>query len=157
MAASAYSFLLHFYLHILFCRQYALLHVLAAYSVWNEEVGYCQGMSHIAALLLMYVEDEMAFWCLDTLMRSPRHYLHGRLACSCLLETEFLRAGFFSHGFPKLQYFEEHFKHVLKKHLLKVSKRFEKLQMQWIFLPKWFMGCFLDRVRVYGQKAFPMP
>lgn len=36
-------------------------------------------MSHIAALLLMYVEDEMAFWCLDALMRSPRHYLHGRL------------------------------------------------------------------------------
>ena len=28
-------------------RQSALFHVLAAYSVYNTEVGYCQGMSQI--------------------------------------------------------------------------------------------------------------
>lgn len=42
-----------------FFRQQALFHVLAAYSVYNTEVGYCQGMSEIAALLLMYLNEEV--------------------------------------------------------------------------------------------------
>lgn len=33
--------------------------MLAAYSVYNTEVGYCQGMSEIAALLLMYLNEEV--------------------------------------------------------------------------------------------------
>jgi hypothetical protein len=46
-------------------RQSDLFHVLAAYSVYNTEVGYCQGMSQIAAVLLMYLyEAEDAFWAL---------------------------------------------------------------------------------------------
>ena len=46
--------------HILFPhRQQALFHVLAAYSMYNTEVGYCQGMSQIAALLLMYMNEEV--------------------------------------------------------------------------------------------------
>lgn len=43
-----------------FCRQQALFHVLAAYSMYNTEVGYCQGMSEIAALLLMYLNEEVS-------------------------------------------------------------------------------------------------
>ena len=42
------------------CRQQALFHVLAAYSMYNTEVGYCQGMSQIAALLLMYMNEEVS-------------------------------------------------------------------------------------------------
>lgn len=41
-------------------RQQALFHVLAAYSMYNTEVGYCQGMSQIAALLLMYLNEEVS-------------------------------------------------------------------------------------------------
>ena len=41
------------------CRQQSLFHVLAAYSVYNTEVGYCQGMSQLAALLLMYMNEEV--------------------------------------------------------------------------------------------------
>jgi len=41
------------------CRQQALFHVLAAYSLYNTEIGYCQGMSQIAALLLMYFNEEV--------------------------------------------------------------------------------------------------
>lgn len=41
------------------CRQQALFHVLAAYSMYNTEVGYCQGMSQIAAIFLMYMNEEV--------------------------------------------------------------------------------------------------
>ena len=44
---------------MLIYRQQSLFHVLAAYSVYNEEVGYCQGMSQLAALLLMYMNEEV--------------------------------------------------------------------------------------------------
>ena len=55
-----------------------LFHVLAAYSVYNSEIGYCQGMSQIAALLLMYLNDEEdAFWGLSQLMVMNKYAMHG--------------------------------------------------------------------------------
>ena len=59
-------------------RQRALFHVLAAYSMYNTEVGYCQGMSQIAAILLMYLnEEEDVFWALSQLMAHPKYAMHG--------------------------------------------------------------------------------
>uniref|UniRef100_A0A1I7U583 Rab-GAP TBC domain-containing protein n=1 Tax=Caenorhabditis tropicalis TaxID=1561998 RepID=A0A1I7U583_9PELO len=111
-------------------KQKSLLNVLAAYSMFNTEVGYCQGMSQIAALFLMYLDEEDAFWCLHQLMVSPKHTMHG----------------FFVPGFPKLQRFEEHFKRILKKYKPRVYKYLEKQDIPYIYLTKWWFGCFLDRV-----------
>ena len=47
-------------------RQQALFHVLGAYSMYNTEVGYCQGMSQIAALLLMYLNEEVCVTGLES-------------------------------------------------------------------------------------------
>ena len=75
-------------------RQQDLFHVLAAYSMFNTEVGYCQGMSNLAALLLMYLNsEEDAFWALSQLMSHPRYNMHG----------------FFIPGFPKLVRYQDHF------------------------------------------------
>lgn len=41
-------------------KQVSLFNVLIAYSVYNSEVNYCQGMSQVAALLLMYMTDEVS-------------------------------------------------------------------------------------------------
>ncbi|PAV76646.1 hypothetical protein WR25_25075 [Diploscapter pachys] len=111
-------------------KQKSLLNVLAAYSMYNTEVGYCQGMSQIAALLLMYLDEEESFWCMHALMVSPRHSMHG----------------FFVPGFPKLTRFETHFKKVLKKYKKGVYKHLEKHDIPYIYLTKWWFGCFLDRV-----------
>ena len=57
------------------------------------QVGYCQGMSQIAALLLMYLNsEEDAFWALSQLMSCPKYNMHG----------------FFIPGFPKLIRFQDH-------------------------------------------------
>lgn len=42
-------------------RQVQLYNVLVAYSIYNTEIGYCQGMSGITALLLMYLSDEEVY------------------------------------------------------------------------------------------------
>jgi hypothetical protein len=42
----------------------SLRRVLLAYSKRNTQVGYCQGMNFVAAMLLTHMSEEMAFWCL---------------------------------------------------------------------------------------------
>lgn len=59
--------------HECFCERYStkqqqLFNVLVAYSCYNSELGYCQGMSSVAGVLLMYLGEEEAFWALHTLM-----------------------------------------------------------------------------------------
>ncbi|XP_061494322.1 USP6 N-terminal-like protein isoform X2 [Rhineura floridana] len=121
--------------HIMFrdrygVKQQSLFHVLAAYSVYNTEVGYCQGMSHITALLLMYMNEEDAFWALVKLLSGPKHAMHG----------------FFIPGFPKLLRFQEHHDKLMKKFLSKLKQHFDSQEVSTSFYTmKWFFQCFLDR------------
>ncbi|XP_077196840.1 USP6 N-terminal-like protein [Paroedura picta] len=121
--------------HIMFrdrygVKQQSLFHVLAAYSIYNTEVGYCQGMSQITALLLMYMNEEDAFWALVKLLSGPKHAMHG----------------FFVPGFPKLLRFQEHHDKIMKKCLSKLKQHFESQEVTTSFYTmKWFFQCFLDR------------
>uniref|UniRef100_A0A915LYH5 Rab-GAP TBC domain-containing protein n=1 Tax=Meloidogyne javanica TaxID=6303 RepID=A0A915LYH5_MELJA len=97
-------------------KQQSLFNLLTAYSMLNTEVGYCQGMSQIAAVFLMYMDEEDAFWC------------------------------FFVPGFPKLHRFQNHYDKVLLKYLPRVRKHLDQTGIPPIYLTKWWFGCFLDRV-----------
>ena len=44
--------------------QSRLRRVLKAYSLYDREIGYCQGMNFIAAMFLTIVTEEYAFWML---------------------------------------------------------------------------------------------
>ena len=43
-------------------RQQSLYDVLKAYAVHDPDVGYCQAQAPIAAILLMHLPPEQAFW-----------------------------------------------------------------------------------------------
>ena len=46
-----------------------LYNVLKAYTSYDPEIGYCQGMNFIAVMLLTYMPDEEdAFWSLVYVM-----------------------------------------------------------------------------------------
>ncbi|MFH4974583.1 hypothetical protein AB6A40_001292 [Gnathostoma spinigerum] len=98
--------------------------------MYNTEVGYCQGMSQIAALFLMYMDEEDAFWCLHSLLVGRRYTMHG----------------FFVPGFPKLLRFQAHFELLLQKYLPRLKKHMDDVRIPHIYLTKWWFGCFLDRV-----------
>ncbi|XP_072574146.1 USP6 N-terminal-like protein [Paramormyrops kingsleyae] len=121
--------------HIMFkdrfgVMQQALFWVLAAYSVYNPEVTYCQGMSQIAAILLMYMNEEDAFWALAQLLNNQKHAMHG----------------FFIPGFPKLHRFQAHHDQIFSKLIPKLKKHLDKEQMSsGIYTTKWFLQCFIDR------------
>ncbi|XP_039524531.1 USP6 N-terminal-like protein isoform X2 [Pimephales promelas] len=121
--------------HIMFMHRYDvkqqdLFHVLTAYSVYNTEVGYCQGMSQITALLLIYMNEEDAFWALVKLLSGQRHNMHG----------------FFIPGFPKLMRFQEHHDRILQKMMPKLKQHLDNQEVfTSLYTMKWFFQCFLDR------------
>ncbi|XP_051747328.1 USP6 N-terminal-like protein isoform X1 [Ctenopharyngodon idella] len=121
--------------HIMFMHRYDvkqqdLFHVLTAYSVYNTEVGYCQGMSQITALLLIYMNEEDAFWALVKLLSGQRHAMHG----------------FFVPGFPKLMRFQEHHDRILQKMMPKLKQHLDNQEVfTSLYTMKWFFQCFLDR------------
>nr|CAB3267569.1 USP6 N-terminal-like protein [Phallusia mammillata] len=121
--------------HIMFRKRYSikqqqLFDVLSAYSMYNTEVGYCQGMSQIAALLLMYMSEEEAFWALHSLLYGKKHLMHG----------------FFIPGFPKLMRFQDHHDKILKKMMPRLKKHLDKNEIfASLYTMKWFFQCFLDR------------
>jgi hypothetical protein len=51
--------------------QKALHRVLSAYAACDSEVGYCQGMGFIAAVLLSFVPERQAFYMFWTMMQRP--------------------------------------------------------------------------------------
>ncbi|XP_014242865.1 USP6 N-terminal-like protein isoform X1 [Cimex lectularius] len=122
--------------HIMFRERYnskqqELFNVLGAYSMYNLEIGYCQGMSQIAALLLMYLDEEDAFWALSILVSDKRYNMHG----------------FFIPGFPKLLRYQEHHDKIMHKFLPKLKKHLDKNGVDTgIYTLKWFFQCFLDRI-----------
>ena len=60
----------------------ALRRVLCAYARHNPSVGYCQGMNFIAALLLLLMEEEAAFWVLSSVCEDvvPGYFTNSMLA-----------------------------------------------------------------------------
>ncbi|NXN21227.1 US6NL protein, partial [Nycticryphes semicollaris] len=115
--------------HIMFrdrygVKQQSLFHVLAAYSIYNTEVGYCQGMSQITALLLMYMNEEDAFWALVKLLSGPKHAMHGRE-----FHVTYTRHYLIFRSIFNLL------------HLLQDSQDMSTS----FYTTKWFFQCFLDR------------
>ncbi|KAF3854141.1 hypothetical protein F7725_022196 [Dissostichus mawsoni] len=53
--------------------QAKLFRVLIAYAKYNSQVGYSQGMSYIAAVLLMQLGEEEAFWAMTALLEKPKY------------------------------------------------------------------------------------
>eukprot|EP01090_Pellita_catalonica_P022028 TRINITY_DN8417_c0_g1_i1.p1 TRINITY_DN8417_c0_g1~~TRINITY_DN8417_c0_g1_i1.p1 ORF type:complete len:681 (+),score=134.76 TRINITY_DN8417_c0_g1_i1:57-2099(+) len=107
--------------------QKALSNILKAYSVYDAEVGYCQGMSTLTALLLMFMEEEEAFW---VLVRFLKYYGMTDL---------------YKPGFPKL--FECFFvlEKLMKLYLPELYAHLETEQiMTSMYATKWFIHAFVD-------------
>jgi Ca2+-binding EF-hand superfamily protein len=54
----------------------ALQNVLKVYSWYNPVIGYCQAMNFVAATLLLFMDEESAFWTLCTICEDymPEYY-----------------------------------------------------------------------------------
>eukprot|EP01129_Flabellula_baltica_P003863 TRINITY_DN13599_c0_g1_i1.p1 TRINITY_DN13599_c0_g1~~TRINITY_DN13599_c0_g1_i1.p1 ORF type:complete len:334 (-),score=58.24 TRINITY_DN13599_c0_g1_i1:8-1009(-) len=88
--------------------QASLYNVLKAYSVMDEEVGYCQGMSFVCATILCYLNEEEAFWVFVSLLKISNMRMLYTVGLP-LLQTCFFKFNqLMKTYFPELsQHFEE--------------------------------------------------
>ncbi|GLJ41691.1 hypothetical protein SUGI_0862910 [Cryptomeria japonica] len=107
----------------------SLYNVLRAYANYDSEVGYTEGMSFIAALLLVYLDEEEAFWVMAALLKHEGN--RG------------LR-GIYTYQIYDLCVFQ--FESLLKDHLPKLASHFEKEKIKArIYFPWWCMTMFAAR------------
>jgi len=88
--------------------QEALRQILRAYAAFNPELGYTQGMSSYAAVLLLYMSEEDAFWVFATAME---HCTLTRL---------------FEDGFPLLHHYYDTWETLLRKHVPRLATHIHK-------------------------------
>ncbi|KAF7732155.1 hypothetical protein EC973_006410 [Apophysomyces ossiformis] len=93
--------------HIMFRERYgsgqrALFNVLRAFANYDEDVGYCQGMTNVAAMLLMYCEEEKAFLILvHMFLRDQLHNLFVP-GFPALMESFYIQDTLVQRYLPKL-------------------------------------------------------
>jgi len=107
----------------------ALYNVLKAYSLHDEQVGYCQGMGFPAGLFLMYMTEEEAFWMLHCIARGEKYLL----------------SGMWSPGFPLLFQCFYQFSALLKKYCPKLSAHLLGQEIPIVpelYATHWFMTLF---------------
>lgn len=98
---------------------------------FSSQVGYCQGMSGVAGVLLMYMNEEEAFWALCTILSDKRYAMHG----------------LYIEGFPKLTRFLAHHDKIITKFLPKLKQHFDQYNLDSILYSlKWFFVIFIERV-----------
>jgi len=104
----------------------ALFRVLAVYAMYNPEVSYCQGMSYIAGMCLMNMEEEDSFWCLVSMFERPKYL-----------------AGYFDHSLGKIQRHAAVFERLMRQRRSKLYKHLEALGVSpLMYLTPWFMALF---------------
>ncbi len=59
-----------------------LRNILVAFSWYDTNVGYCQGLNRLAAIALLFLTEEDSFWCLVAIVHQllpPDYYSHTLL------------------------------------------------------------------------------
>jgi Ca2+-binding EF-hand superfamily protein len=105
-----------------------LRRILRAYAIRNPALGYCQSMNFIAGGLLIFMEEEHAFWTL------------------CWIVEELL-SGYFTKTMVGLQVDTALFEKLVKKYLPDLSKHLNKLGFSNIFCTvQWFLCMYLNNL-----------
>nr|XP_035146114.2 uncharacterized protein LOC118151082 isoform X3 [Callithrix jacchus] len=110
-------------------NQQELCDILVAYSAYNPEMCYHRDLSHITAILLLYLPEEDAFWALTQLLDSKRHFLQAFYSPNKALLQELLTCQ----------------KQMLHKYFPKTMRHLgkERLCIEDSMLMRLF-GCFVD-------------
>ncbi|XP_045416442.1 TBC1 domain family member 2B isoform X2 [Lemur catta] len=106
-----------------------LRNVLLAFSWRNPDIGYCQGLNRLAAVALLYLEQEDAFWCLVAIVEvfMPRDYYTKTLLGS--------------------QVDQRVFRDLLSEKLPRLHAHFEQHKVDYTLITfNWFLVVFVDSV-----------
>ncbi|XP_057585484.1 carabin isoform X3 [Hippopotamus amphibius kiboko] len=104
--------------------QQGLLQVLKAYTLYRPEQGYCQAQGPVAAVLLMHLPPEEAFWCLVQI-------------------CEIYLPGYYGPHMEAVRLDAEVFMALLRRLLPRVHKHLQQVGVgPLLYLPEWFLCLF---------------
>ncbi|XP_056143663.1 TBC1 domain family member 10B-like [Lampris incognitus] len=104
--------------------QQDLYRILKAYTIYRPEEGYCQAQAPVAAVLLMHMPAEQAFWCLVQICEK---YLPG----------------YYSAGLEAIQLDGEIFFSLLRRTCPMAYRHLKKFKIDPIlYMTEWFMCIF---------------
>ena len=119
----------------------SLQRVLRAYSVFDEELGFTQGMSFLAAVLLLYMDEKSAYYCYKSLMHGEKHMMRS----------------LYLNGFPQLYKIKELWNVLLRQRYKKVAANMEQVDFV-VYGAEWFLSAFLTfsfdpqiKLRIYDR------
>lgn len=108
----------------------SLRNILRAYSCFDKELGYTQGMGFHAAMLLSYMDEECAYYCFKKLMSDPRYNFRY----------------YFMQGFPRLNELAKIWKVVFEDKYKKIYQKFEKDGIDALmYVPQWFLSAYMNQ------------
>ncbi|KAH8739326.1 TBC domain containing protein [Cryptosporidium ryanae] len=114
-----------------------LYRVLKAFSSFDSKIGYCQSLNFIAAILLVNMKEELAFWTLVQLISHKRN--EDFMICNWSnLEN------YYKDGMEGIICDMKVLKQLCKSMIPKVHERFEYfgIDIQW-FAIEWFLCLFV--------------
>ncbi|ETV89122.1 hypothetical protein H257_00498 [Aphanomyces astaci] len=107
--------------------QGALMNVLRAYSVYDPNVGYCQGMGFISALFLSYMPEEQTFW----------HVV------ACLNQKKYGMADMYRPGMPRVMEIMWTFDQSMKQYLPKLADHLDAEGLHpTMYATQWFVTLY---------------
>ncbi|KAL0823564.1 hypothetical protein Bca101_047241 [Brassica carinata] len=108
--------------------QRSLYNVLKAYSVYDRDVGYVQGMGFVAGLLLLYMSEEDAFWLLVALLKGA---VHSPME------------GLYQAGLPLVQKYLLQFDQLVRELMPKLGEHFtQEMINPSMYASQWFITVF---------------
>ncbi|XP_061168214.1 TBC1 domain family member 2B-like [Saccostrea echinata] len=108
-----------------------LRNVLLAYSWHNTLIGYCQGMNRLAAIILLFLSEEEAFWCLVAIIDfiMPQDY--------------------YSKTMLAAQADQRVLKDLIQEKLPRVASHLEQHSVDLsLFTFNWFLTVFIDNIPI---------
>ena len=82
--------------------QKTLFEVLKVLAIVHKETGYVQGMGYITAILLMYMNEEDAFWTMISILTKYNHKKYFLPSMPGLWESFYVMQSFIRDKLPKL-------------------------------------------------------
>ncbi|KCV72267.1 hypothetical protein H696_01664 [Fonticula alba] len=105
-----------------------LFNLLVSYIHLDLDTGYCQGMSYLAAVLLLHMPEQYAFWCFVALVTSDKHLV-----------------GFFDKNLTQLQLKALVFEHVLTAVETELALHLSSHHINpLMYIAGWFMRAFTN-------------
>jgi len=117
--------------------QNSLKRVLHCFAWMKPEVGYTQAMNYMAAMLLFFIKEELAFWMVCTVVEDllpPNYYCNELIGVRIDVEV---------------------FKMIFSKRLPNLSKHFQRYDVDvGLFVTQWFLCLFISLLPMESATRF---